>query len=199
MSHDPYTTIKRSLQTYPSLYRNVFSVLEHIFLTNGNGYDIDRKGNLVCPMHSSEKPSLCLTAQGLAALRFDFLDCQAYHFYPINDYDYEVKAMGGKQFYTDLYHYPNLNLAWQAAARWFMWQVMSRDRNWWKRHYRALDANPARQSLHGKAYHERYERALSVQKHMGAFIKRFGIKLDFMDAHNWEAGFLLSIPERKRG
>jgi hypothetical protein len=180
----PFPTIKRSLQLHPSIFPNVYRVLEHIFLTNGNGYEVDSHGNLAS--RESEN-KISITDEGLRWLSHDMLGCDCYTVYPINSFDYEEKhKLGANRYYTDIYAYPAMNAEWQRAARWFLWQLLSRDAAWWRKHYRALDANPARRSYGAKYLADYYPKMMEARRHLGAFVKRIGIKLDDRDASLWE-------------
>lgn len=184
----PYSVVKRGLQYYPTIFPNIFSVLEHIFCTNGNGYDLDKDGNLVSDPYGERDKYI--TDLGIDRLAYEFLHCRSYHIYPIGDYNEELKSMGGKRFYTDLYHYPNMNKEWQAAARWFMYEIMKRDLKQWKKIYNAqgvLKGDTRTQT------EDKYLYMVNARKHILKFMRKLGIGLMFEDKYNWENGFLAFV------
>ncbi len=189
----PFPTIKQSLQYYPSIHPNVFRVLEHIFLTNGNGYQVDKSGDLVC--NPPQKNGPCITEEGLYWMAFDMIKCDLFTVYPINSYEYEKKNCSGleiNRFYTDFYAYPAMSSEWQRAARWFLWQLTSRSADWWKRHYRALDANPAVES-YGGYYKQYYGNMMKARKYLSAFAREKKIKIDASEAIKWECELLMFL------
>lgn len=196
-TNHPFLTIKQSLQYHPSIFPNVFRVLEHIFLTNGNGYEVDHEGNLAATPPDREEP--CITDDGLRWLAFDMLKCDLFTVYPINSFEYEDKhKLSPTRFYTDFYAYPAMNADWQRAARWFLHQLLSRNANWWRRHYQALDANPAVES-HGGFYKQYYARMITARKHLASFAKKQGIKTDPVEAMEWETELLAFLnPDLRR-
>lgn len=185
----PFPSIKYSLQYFPSIYPKVFSVLSHIFTVNGNGYDLDKHGNLVA-WKSKKKKSI--TDDGIKGLRYNVLGCSHFCVYPINSYEYELKAWGGDHFFTDLYSYPKMNAEWQRAARWFLWQLLGRDSKWWARHYRAIELNPATRKYPGAPnfVKEKLARIKTARKHFAAFVKQQGIVLHESEAMQWESDLI---------
>jgi hypothetical protein len=184
----PYSVVKRGLQYYPTIFPHVFTVLEHIFCTNGNGYDLDKDGNLVSDPYGEKDKYI--TDLGIDRLAYDFLHCKNYYIYPINDYDYEFESFQGKHFYTDLYHYPNMNKEWQDAARWFINEIVKRDLSAWKKIYNAqgvLKGDTKTQT------EDKYLYMVNARKHIKKFIKKFNIVLNFDDKYNWESGFLAFV------
>jgi hypothetical protein len=191
-----FATVKEGLQYYPSIFPNVWRCLEHIFLTNGNGYDLDSNGNLACARHGRRKP-MCITEEGLHWLAYDMMDCEKYAFYPIGSYDYEFKSMGGTRFYSDIYHYPNMNEDWKAAARWFMATILEKDAAFWRVHFSCRSNDPA-VSLRSTDAKEATHKALSVRKHLRDFCDRFKIDLS-EGGYKWRNEMLAALkgPERR--
>jgi hypothetical protein len=184
----PFSVIKHGLQYYPSIFPSVYAVLAHVFTTNGNGYDLDKDGNLAYDAHD-EKP-ICITDEGLYWLKHDMISRASYYIYPISSYQSELKDWGGdSRFYTDIYHYPKMNEEWQRAARWFLNQIVSRDPKWWKQHFKAKAADPKNDGF-GGSWGEKLNRILTVRKHLLAFAKKFKIEISSVEALEWERDLL---------
>lgn len=49
-------TVRQGMFNYPSIYPTKFDALEHMFAVNGNGYDWNSKGQLVCPRYRGQAP-----------------------------------------------------------------------------------------------------------------------------------------------
>ncbi len=189
---NPYKTIKHGLQYHPSIFPDVYRVLEHVFIVLGNGYHLE-KGELVC---SSSERKVSITSEGLHWLAYDMLNCKYFAVYPIGSYADELKRNG--DIYYRIYHYENLTPDWQHAARWFMWQLLSRNEAFFRDHYRALDkADPVFAGHSNYRYDNTFPTLRSVRRHLKDFCKTKKIGLSYEDARLFEVRMLLQLQKKK--